>query len=95
MDYVGGDQIRRRGVKPGDVLWIVGVEKGHLYLLSRVVVEEILNKKEAQKKRPQNNLWPGKDHVLAYKRYLEPWLDEDITPLAPPTAFGKHSCSPI
>jgi len=50
MDYVGGDQIRRRGVKPGDVLWIGAVEKGHLYLLSRVVVEEILNKKEAQKK---------------------------------------------
>ncbi len=87
MDYVGGDQIRRRGVKPGDVLWIVAVEEGNLYLLSRVVVDEILSTKEAQKRLRTNDLWPGKDHVLADKRYLEPWLDEDITMLAPKLRF--------
>lgn len=65
MDHTAGDKFVKMGVAPGDFIYVVTVQRGHLYLLGRMQVGKICSQKEAERVLGTSNLWEGKDHLIA------------------------------
>jgi len=73
IDHTAGNLFSKAGVKVGDVIFIVTVKKGKLFVAGKVVVGRICGQKEAEKLLKQDDeSWPGlyeaKDHIIAAGR---------------------------
>jgi hypothetical protein len=49
LRYAAGSRFSRRGIEPGDFVYIVAVHRGRLYLLGKMQVREIVSKDEARR----------------------------------------------
>lgn len=67
LDHTAGDDFLTRGVKTGDIIYIVTILRGQLYVLARMVVAQICGPEEAAailQEDPQE-LSYASDHVIA------------------------------
>lgn len=74
LDHTGSEQLFR--VTPGSIVWIVTVRHGHLNLVGRLVVGEIISYGEA-KNRFRSDVWEAKHHAVA-----KPGTEEPINELS-------------
>ncbi len=66
LDHTAGNQFFRKwGIIRGDIVYIVTVNKGYLYLISRIEVDKVCSQQEAEKIFGTSDLWEGKDHLIA------------------------------
>jgi hypothetical protein len=79
LKHTASDVFRDRGVQRGDAVFVAEVVNGQLQLIGRLVVADVLSKKQAQKKLGYA-VWDAQDHVIAapgaspitYGRRVEP-----------------------
>lgn len=93
LNHSASNLFRKRGVKPGDYVYIVTVMSGLLYLGTRIFVEKLLNKQEAEQYlNYRYELWDAKDHIVMpseqamkfnHKRVVPPHITEKLRILAP------------
>jgi hypothetical protein len=65
LDYIAGNLFSQRGVKEGDVVYAVTVERGRLFLIGRLTVGQICGPAEAARILETEELWPAKEHIIA------------------------------
>jgi hypothetical protein len=61
----GSNLFSKRGVRPGDFVYIVSIRDGMLLLGGRMMVSEIVSRTEAVKKRRNENLFDTDEWVIA------------------------------
>lgn len=71
LEGIAGNQFLRRGVAPGDTVYIVNVLGGRLRLLSRITIDKIVSEQEAKKKFG-DDVYPGKDQCLGKPGHSTP-----------------------
>ena len=59
LDYVTSNQLHR--VRRGDVIWVVTVRNGELYLLSKLYVDEVTDREGAKYRLGKDTLWGDKN----------------------------------
>jgi len=64
LAHIGGEQFRDRGVTEGDVVYCVSTSKGSVILLSRLNVDRITTKADAQKYFAGQPVWDATDHII-------------------------------
>lgn len=88
LNYVASNQLDK--VKPGDVLWIVNVYVGQLWLLGRLQVETIVADSEIAQELAdaESDDWYEADWYAIANRYnIEPMREVDISPIVPDLRF--------
>lgn len=90
-DYAAGKYLER--VKPGDILWIVNVHIGHLFLIGRLQVETVVDDIEiAQDLVGRTDNWvDGEWYAIANKYNVEPLREVDLTPLVGEIRFNSQA----
>lgn len=81
--YVASNVVQR--VKPGDVLWMLNVHIGSLYLIGRLLVEFVVDNTELAMElvNSESETWYEADwYAIANHYQAEPMREVDITPLA-------------
>lgn len=90
IDHAASDQFSR--VAAGDTLWIITVYDGELYLLNKLVVEEITNQLGAMKRLGAANVWGEKKYyALPHQNQIEPLKEISITSIADKLRFVSVS----
>jgi hypothetical protein len=64
LQHTASNVFRDRGVRRGDTVFVAEVVAGRLALIGRLVVADILTKKQAQRKFSYE-LWDAQDHIIA------------------------------
>jgi hypothetical protein len=67
MGHTPGSQFTIRGVKVGDMVYVVSNKRGILYVVGKMEVGEILFSDGAAKKRLGYEPWPGQEHLIAIR----------------------------
>lgn len=65
LDYLGGNQFRRRGVCIGDRVYAITNVRGQLYLIGALTVGEILLSDYEARRRLGYDPWPASEHLIA------------------------------
>jgi ASCH domain-containing protein len=65
LENAMGNNYGRRGVKPGDVVYIVSICDGQLYLGGRMTVGKVVSRREAMKILRTTNLWLARKAIIA------------------------------
>jgi len=65
LNHTAANNFRSKGVAPGDVVYIVTVLKGELYVGGKIVVERVVSQKQAEEAILGENLWNAVDHLIA------------------------------
>ncbi|MGE3595805.1 MAG: HNH endonuclease [Dehalococcoidia bacterium] len=65
LNATASNQFRRSGVAPGDAVYVVTVIEGILYVGCRLVVDEVVSRREAARRLGTSDLWNASDFVLA------------------------------
>jgi len=92
LTYLTGAQLRR--VKPGDVLWVINVHQGRLFLIGRLLTEFVVDDSEVALAlvEPEDEIWPDAEWYVISNRYSAESLREiDVTPLAGGLTFDSGS----
>lgn len=76
--HSASNAFRKRGVQPGDKLFIVTVSQGRLYLGGVLVVDKLMGMRDA-KRRLGKDIWEANDHVTARDR--QPFYNDLRVPL--------------
>ncbi len=63
--HTAGNLFRSRGVGPGDLVYIVTVIQGRLFLATRIEVDCVVDQDQAEVALGTTSLWEAKDHVIA------------------------------
>ena len=64
LEYTAGNQFRERGVSKGDVVYVVTVQRGRLFLIGRLAVGEIVGALEATRILGEGSLIHGTDEYV-------------------------------
>lgn len=64
LNHIAGNLFKERGVKPGDIVYVVTVIKGKLYLLGKMKVAKVYNLEEAGAELSYE-VWEASDHLIA------------------------------
>lgn len=67
LDHTAGNLFRERGVRAGDIVYVVSVINGKLHVCGKLVVEEIYEKDEAATilgYEPED-LWDADEHIIS------------------------------
>jgi hypothetical protein len=85
--YSGGNLFKQRGMTPGDVVYIVSVQRGELFLGGRMQIAEIISRDEAVRRRGRSDLYDapqwlvgksGTGSPLHLHRIVAPDLARDL-----------------
>lgn len=79
LNHTADNAFRKKGVEPGDTIFVLSFRNGNLYVVGRLVVAEILDQKPAERKLGQR-LWKAKDHVIGEPGRSTPVRDDAIVP---------------
>ncbi|MFC1871378.1 hypothetical protein ACFLYF_03145 [Chloroflexota bacterium] len=60
LDHVASDQLKRASI--GDVIWVVTVYDGELFLLGKLIVDTITDRTGAMKRLGRKDVWGNKNH---------------------------------
>jgi YD repeat-containing protein len=77
LDHTAGNNFRRRGLAPGDVIYIATVFAGTLALVGSLSVAEVVDQPEAERILDQGPLWDASDHVIA--SMSTGWINKRLT----------------
>ena len=64
FDHTAGNGLRKRGIRPGDVVYGVSAPKGKLFLIGRMVVERIVDYRTARRLLTYEP-YDAEDHLIA------------------------------
>ncbi|MBK6857642.1 MAG: hypothetical protein IPG97_14105 [Microthrixaceae bacterium] len=64
LDHTAGNAFRKRGVRPGDAVYVVSYHRGVIRLLGRMTVERVVDQGEAESVLGYEP-WKASDHLLA------------------------------
>ena len=69
LNHTAGNLFRKTGIKPADIIYVVTVIKGQLFIVGKLEVKLICNQNEAGKllKCEPSDLWEAEEHVIASK----------------------------
>jgi hypothetical protein len=87
--HIAGQQLGK--LESGDVVWIVSVVQGRLYLVGRVEVGQVVNQSEAERILRNPLLWRASYHVIAAKGTKQPMKKIDATLLAHQLRFESST----
>jgi hypothetical protein len=65
LDHAASNQFRKRGVRPGDFVYVVTVEAGQILLAGRMQVDRVVSRDEAMELLGTDDLWDAEDQVIA------------------------------
>jgi hypothetical protein len=67
LDHTAGNQFRKKGIRAGDVIYIITIFDGKMFLGGKLVVDQVVGKQMAAEilDTSPGMLWDAKDHVLA------------------------------
>lgn len=65
LDHLAGNEFEKRGVEPGDIVYVVTVLKGHLHVLGRMEVDALVTQEQAEKVLQTDDLWEAGLHCIA------------------------------
>ena len=63
LEHTASDLFRKREVDHGDSIYVAHIEDGRLHLIGRLVVERLLDQRQAEAKYGRN-LWTASDHAI-------------------------------
>jgi hypothetical protein len=63
--HTAGNLFRRRGVRCGDLIYVVTGRKGRLYLLGRLTVALICGPNKAKQLLCADDVWDAREHIIA------------------------------
>src|SRR2546423_9880571 len=64
LDHTAGNLFQERGIRPDDIVYVVSVIKGSLYVCGRLIVEKICGIDEAATIL-NFEPWPADEHIIA------------------------------
>lgn len=67
LEHIAGNMFFKRGVQLGDIVYVVTVIKGNLYLCGKLEVGLFCNFDEASSILNTDNLWEAEEHIIASK----------------------------
>jgi len=65
LEHTAGDLFKKRGVAPGDRVYIVNIDRGILYLIGRLEVDKFVSFAEAQKLLGPDVWEDASEHLIA------------------------------
>lgn len=65
LDHTASNGYRQDEPRPGDVVYVVTISKGTLYVGARLVVDKVLGLRAARKALRDPDIWPARWHVFA------------------------------
>lgn len=65
LRHAANNQFRARGVGPDDRVYVVNWKNGTLYLVGRMIVDQVVDRAAAERIVGTTDLWPADDHVVA------------------------------
>jgi hypothetical protein len=65
LDYAASNQFRKRGVRPGDFVYVVTVKAGQILLAGRMHVDRVVSRAEALELLGTDDLWDAEDQIIA------------------------------
>ena len=74
-------------VQKGDVVWLVTIRSGNLYLIGRVQVGKVTDQREASELLGTTDIWESSVHILAAEGTDKPISNILITLIAPDLRF--------
>jgi hypothetical protein len=63
FDHAASDQLRRRGVSPGDFVYAVTIMDGEVWLAGRMRIRNVTGQRDAERQLGRR-LWKATDHIL-------------------------------
>jgi hypothetical protein len=72
IDHSAGNNFTKRGVSRGDIVYIVTISEGYLYLGGLMRVKSIVNHKTAVKHFHHDNLFEAEEHLIADMEFSTP-----------------------
>lgn len=89
LNHAASNQYGR--VEPNDTVWIVTAwPGGHLVLVGRIPVAEVVDHQTAVRKLRTKDLWEASHHVLAVPDRAEPIREVDVLDIAPSLRFESE-----
>lgn len=84
IGHSAGNSFRKRGVSPGDIVYIVSLMNGQLMLGGKMAVGQILNHKQAVEYLENEYLYEADEHLVAVERsgtplHLHRQLEPQVT----------------
>jgi predicted HNH restriction endonuclease len=67
LEYIAGNMFFKRGVQLGDLIYVITVIKGDLFLCGKLEVGIFCERSEASKILNAENLWEAEEHIIASK----------------------------
>jgi hypothetical protein len=67
IEHTASNKFRSSGVGRGDFLYLVTIKQGRLHVANWMRVRDVLDRKAAQRRLSNSNLWDAADHVIADK----------------------------
>lgn len=64
LDHTAGNLFKKRGIRAGDIVYVVSLVKGSLYVCGKLVVEKICDIDEAARILPYKP-WEANEHIIA------------------------------
>ncbi len=81
LEHSASNMFIKRGVQPGDFVYVITVIKGELYLEGRMKVAKILSYDEAAVELKDNNLWDAEEHLIGVPGACSPQVFDRKVPL--------------
>ncbi len=87
VKHISGNDLSKRGIEIGDVVFIITVKEGKLFLSGKLTVGKFCTRKEAAKEMncEPTDLWDAKEHIIASnftpttKKYWDLQVPTDVT----------------
>jgi len=90
LEYAASDQFGR--VSPGDVIWVVTVRAGELFLLGKLYVGEVTDRNGAMKRLGKKDVWGDKKfYAIAIPGMVEPLREISLSDVAGQLVFKSRS----
>ena len=66
LDHTASNLFGKRGVTKGDLVYVLTVKRGLLYLCARLEVDRVTSQEDAEQQFGEE-VWPAKDHIIGQK----------------------------
>ena len=70
--HTASAEFRSRGVGPGDTVYVINLNGGRLRVVARMVVDLVVDQRQAEQLLGDENLWDAPDHCIARKGTATP-----------------------
>jgi len=67
FEHTAGNGFKKRGVSPGDAVYVVSMSTGSLLLGGKMIVDKVVDRKTAMRIKKDKNLYLGDEHLIGVK----------------------------